>query len=676
MPDRSPQADAPRPSAAYLARHPAGPTTTWAPEKAQPASVAARPAAEETPGKPRTASPAAAMGLEGADTSGRASVGALLRARLAPSVVAVLALALLVPASIVAAPRDIVEEPDARIGSALPVCYPTRSSLAAAEEDPPTDPSPSPSPSPSPTPKPTPWPVPPGVRGLDVSHWNGFPDFGKLYAAGMRYVFSKATQGHAFVDDTYQRHTREARRAGLEVGAYHFFDYRKGGKRQAQHFLDTLRATSGLNGLLPLVVDVECLQSIGTSDHAMARQRLHALMDELYRQTGRYPMIYTSQSMWTKVVGAPSAFGRYPLWVACWKCNDPYMPKGWTEWLFWQVGMFRFPGVANLDGNIFSSTAMNRLRAVKQRPVKLDGGAQYALSRGVRADLRGVDGTDVRVALGDGAFGDWQAFQRQFDLQLAPAQGPQDVRLQLRSFRGTTSPVFRAAIVLDSVAPAIAGPRLSLTAGARLPKSGTRAPASATISASDATSGLKSSALKASCGGSQRAASVGVAGQAELTFDLDVKGCEVTGEARDVAGHTNTKALKPQVQLVDARSASRLLTLKGDWKTIRKDGAVKGTLLRGRGAGAEVRLRFTGAQLAIVARRGPDSGQLKVILGRTLVETLDLYSPTVDGRRVVLVHNVPPGTHVLKLRASGTNSSEASASNVWLDAIVVLDRRR
>jgi hypothetical protein len=670
LPDRPTQAGTPRPSTIYVARH--------APSTRADGAGDLGPGLGMQPGGPAGASGFVVLrhaGQGATRTRDATPVHPRLRARLVPAVVAVLALALIGPASILAAPRDVVEEPDARVGSALPVCYPPKTASAAADEEPPPDPSPPPSPTPPPTPKPTPWPVPPGVQGLDVSHWNGFPDFVKLSAAGMRYVFSKATQGHSFVDDTYRRHTREAKQAGLEVGAYHFFDYQKGGKKQAQHFLDTLRATTGLNGLLPLVVDVECLQSIGTSDHAKAKQRLHALMNELYRQTGRYPMIYTSQSMWTKVVGAPASFGKYPLWVACWKCNNLYMPKGWSEWLFWQVGLFRFPGVANLDGNIFRSTAVKQLRAVKQRPIKLDGGARFALSRGVRADLRGVDGRDVRVALGDGTFGEWQPFQRQFDLQLAPAQGPQDVRLQLRSFRGVSSPVFRASIVLDSVAPAISGPRLSLTAGVRVPKSGAKAPARASISARDATSGLESSALRASCGGSQRAASVGVAGEAKLAFNLDVKGCEVAGEARDVAGHTRTKALKPRVQLVNARSNSKQLTLTGVWKTIRRDSAVKGTLLRATGGGAEVRLRFTGAQFAVVARRGPDSGQVMVILGGKHIDTIDLYSPTVDNRRVVLVRNVPSGTHVLKLRATGASAAEASGTNVWLDAILVLDRR-
>ena len=77
----------------------------------------------------------------------------------------------------------------------------------------------------------------------------------------------------------------------MEFGAYHFFDYKKGGVQQALHYLDTLRRTSGTNGLLKVAVDVECLKSIGTSNHDKARTRLHGLLDELYRQTGRYALI-------------------------------------------------------------------------------------------------------------------------------------------------------------------------------------------------------------------------------------------------------------------------------------------------------------------------------------------------------------------------------------------------
>ena len=66
-------------------------------------------------------------------------------------------------------------------------------------------------------PKPTPWPTPDGIKGLDVSHWNGYPDFDKLRDQGMRFVFSKASQGTTIRDRTFRQHTKAARAAGLQA---------------------------------------------------------------------------------------------------------------------------------------------------------------------------------------------------------------------------------------------------------------------------------------------------------------------------------------------------------------------------------------------------------------------------------------------------------------------------
>jgi GH25 family lysozyme M1 (1,4-beta-N-acetylmuramidase) len=585
----------------------------------------------------------------------------------------VLAAALLVPFLLTtigitvssAARQDVVEEPAIRL-YALPVCYPPAQAQAAASDPPPE---------PTPTPKPTPWPTPAGVKGLDVSHWNGLPDFEWLRSKGMRFVFSKASQGTSFVDDTYRKHTRQARAAGIVAGAYHFFDYKKNGVRQAEHFLDTVRSKTGTDGLLPLVVDVECLKSIGTSNHANAKRRLHDMLDELYRQTGRYPMIYTSRVMWTRVVGAPKSFGGYPLWVACWKCDDIYMPNGWKDWRFWQVGQFRFNKKTKLDGNVYRAS-MSRLHTEKARAVRLEDGATYTKQRTVEADLRGVDGKVVRVALDSDGFGPWQPYKPRFGLDLARRQGEQLVRIQLRSFRGVRSPVFRDSIVLDSVPPAIDGPRIRIASDTRMPRSGERVPVVASVKVSDATSGIDWGSLGATCDGTKRARASAVDGRAELTTRVDREGCKIVGSAADVAGHRKSKRLDPTISLIDVRRSSKRILLKGPWRVKDQKASLKSTLAQTSSAGAVARVVFEGAQVAVVARRGPAGGRVKVQLDGKKVGTIDLYADAGQGRRIVFVKNVVPGKHALKLVTTGTGSAESSGSYVWLDAVLVLDRRR
>lgn len=532
-----------------------------------------------------------------------------------------------------------------------------------------------PEPTPKPTPKPTPWPTPPGVKGLDVSHWNDYPDFGKLRDQGMRFVFSKATQGISFVDDSYQRHTREARDAGLLPGAYHFFDYNKGGAAQARHFLDILRATSGLGSLLPLVVDVETLPSLGNPNKALARQRLHAMMDELYRQTGRYPMIYTSRHMWGKVVGAPGDFGQYPLWVACWACDDIYLPNGWTDWEFWQVGQFKFPKGPRLDGNVYRQN-IDSLRLLREGSMDIDGGAAWAAQQAVKADLRDFDGSQVRYAVDGGTYGSWRPLEPRVAVMLSPKQGRRDVRVQLRSFRGVKTISLRDDIKLDSVPPAIDGPTISLRSGARVAQTGGRVPIVATMRATDATSGVETASLRATCGGVQRATKFRAAGDADLQVQLDRRGCIVEAHAGDIVGHSRTKRLGPAVTLVDLRSNAAKVSLSGSWKTLRNGDALGKTLIRASSADAQTKVVFDGAQVAVVARRGPSGGRFKIILDGKPVGTIDLYASKADSRRIVWVRSAGKGKHVLKLRATGTAAAKSSGTTVWLDAVLAIDRRK
>jgi hypothetical protein len=399
------------------------------------------------------------------------------------------------------------------------------------------------------------------------------------------------------------------------------------------------------------------------------------MLDELYRQTGRYPMIYTSRYMWEKVVGAPSGFGQYPLWVACWKCDTVHLPNGWTDWLFWQVGLFRFGGGTRLDGNVYS-TALAKLRGERQRPAKLDGGAVWAASRSVVADLGGYDGDEVRYALGDEPFGPWLPHQGRLDVTLGESQGKQDVRVQLRSFRNVKSPIIGDSIQLDSVPPRVWGPRVSLRQGVRLQRAGVRVPTTVKLDASDETSGLDSSSLEAVCNGRTRASDLGLAGKAGLTVQIDRNGCTLKGAASDVVGHRTAQALDPSVALFDVRSGSARIRFNGAWKTLKHPDSVGKTLARASSAGATAKLQLQGAQFAVVARRGPAGGRLDVIVDGERVDSIDLYATSADSRRIVYVGNVPRGEHELKLRATGTGSARSSASTVWLDAILVLDRRK
>jgi lysozyme len=61
------------------------------------------------------------------------------------------------------------------------------------------------------------------VHGVDVSRWQGDIDWPKLRRQGANFAYIKATDGGDHLDPMFKKNWREADKAGLRRGAYHFF---------------------------------------------------------------------------------------------------------------------------------------------------------------------------------------------------------------------------------------------------------------------------------------------------------------------------------------------------------------------------------------------------------------------------------------------------------------------
>jgi GH25 family lysozyme M1 (1,4-beta-N-acetylmuramidase) len=301
---------------------------------------------------------------------------------------------------------------------------------------------------------PTPGPTPQRPRGVDLSHWNGSISFSAMRDFGIRFAFLKATQGTYMVDKTYATNTAAGASAGVLTGAYHFFDYRMDGVKQADWFVDSVLARDGFAGKLPPVVDVECLEALGGSNPAYAASQLRSLLAQVYRRTGRSAVIYTSRHMWGRVVGGDATFGTYPLWVACWGCSSPILPTGWRTWSYWQDGDVAIPALGKtIDHNVFNGTA-ETLPHQLTGPHLVDGGAAFTNSRTVSVGLRGSDGCR------GGLPARWRAVvprgsrtPRSVPTSSHPTDGPQRVSVRFKDRDGNLSPAFGDSITLDTTAP-------------------------------------------------------------------------------------------------------------------------------------------------------------------------------------------------------------------------------
>jgi lysozyme len=192
---------------------------------------------------------------------------------------------------------------------------------------------------------------PAGVRGIDVSHYQGTIGWGSVVQAGMAFAFIKATQGTADVDPQFRANWSGAQAAGLLRGAYHFFEPGADPQQQAERFLSVVQTEPGD---LPPVLDVE-----DSGDPAEILSGIQTWLDAVEQATGKTPILYTNPTFWTGL--GSSGFGRYPLWIAEYGVTAPKIPAGWSTWTFWQSSeSSSVSGIAgNVDSDLFQGTFLD-----------------------------------------------------------------------------------------------------------------------------------------------------------------------------------------------------------------------------------------------------------------------------------------------------------------------------
>ncbi|MEC0237767.1 GH25 family lysozyme [Paenibacillus kribbensis] len=174
------------------------------------------------------------------------------------------------------------------------------------------------------------------AQGIDVSHHQGAIDFKKVAAAGISFVFIKATQGQSFRSKTFLQFVKDAKTAGLLVGAYHYVDDSATtpelARQEAANFVSTIKDAGGIQAFdLPPVMDYESNKS-GLSKAAVTAVA-KAFLQEVEQLTGVRPIVYTYPSF----IGNFTGLSDYPLWIARYSASQvPPDASGWTSWDFWQ----------------------------------------------------------------------------------------------------------------------------------------------------------------------------------------------------------------------------------------------------------------------------------------------------------------------------------------------------
>ncbi|MEU6817666.1 lysozyme [Streptomyces sp. NPDC046860] len=207
-------------------------------------------------------------------------------------------------------------------------------------------------------------------RGHDVSSHQRRVDWPSARAEGARFAYVKATESTTYRNPYFAGQYNGARRAGLIRGAYHFaLPDRSSGAAQAAYFVRHGGDWRADGVTLPPALDIEYNpydkrhKCYGLSRKKMVRW-IRSFSNEVRRETGRRPVIYTTTHWWTACTGNSRAFSAdHALWIASHGSSDPgELPGGWEYWTFWQHGTKGpLPGDQDLfDGSVARLRAFAR----------------------------------------------------------------------------------------------------------------------------------------------------------------------------------------------------------------------------------------------------------------------------------------------------------------------------
>lgn len=177
--------------------------------------------------------------------------------------------------------------------------------------------------------------------GIDVSAYQGTVNWSSQYSSGVRWAYTKATEGNYNTNSYFSSQYTGAYKQGIIRGAYHFaIPNGASAKTQADYFVNHGGGWSKDGMTLPGMVDLE-YNPYGATCYGLSKSAMvswiKAFITEYKARTTRYPVIYTTYSWWSQCTGNTSAFSaNSPLWIARYASTAGTLPAGWSYYTMWQ----------------------------------------------------------------------------------------------------------------------------------------------------------------------------------------------------------------------------------------------------------------------------------------------------------------------------------------------------
>lgn len=171
-------------------------------------------------------------------------------------------------------------------------------------------------------------------HGIDVSNHQGNIDWKKVAKdENIQFVYIKATEGATYVSPSFEENIKEARKAGVKVGCYHFLRATSYIHDQFRNFIEYCKKDE--QDLAPLI-DIE-IKGRWTAKQVADSTKLFA--DMIEEHYGCRPVIYTGTNFFNKYLSEEFGNG-YELFIAKYSDEEPDLTDGipYTLWQFTDCG--------------------------------------------------------------------------------------------------------------------------------------------------------------------------------------------------------------------------------------------------------------------------------------------------------------------------------------------------
>ena len=159
--------------------------------------------------------------------------------------------------------------------------------------------------------------------GVDVSKYNGYPDWAKAKQSGVQFAILRLGSGYGggYVDKTFEYNYRECKRAGIGVGVY------VASYLNISSEIDmTLKALKGKQLEYPVYFDIEDFSLSGRSYTNTQLTNYAVRYCSEVERAGYYVGIYSNKAFldsrlyWERIK-------KYDIWIAHWNKNVNYAGK-------------------------------------------------------------------------------------------------------------------------------------------------------------------------------------------------------------------------------------------------------------------------------------------------------------------------------------------------------------